>query len=122
MTLVGKSGRDRDFRQWKLGLAKHVLRSLQPPAQKVAVRRDSHRLVECSGEMMSGKPRYRSQRLQPDFLLQMGFDVLADALREYRRQPSAAGSERLGDRQVAQAPYPRPAMHNRFRPGPRHSA
>ena len=26
MTLVGKSGRDRDFRQRKLGLAKHALR------------------------------------------------------------------------------------------------
>ena len=39
MTLVGKSGRDRDFRQRKLGLTKHALRSIQPPAQKVAVRR-----------------------------------------------------------------------------------
>src|SRR5713101_5452346 len=100
MTLVGKSGRNRDFRQRKLGLTKHVLRSLQPPAQKVAVRRDSHRLVECPCEMMSGEPRYRSQRLQPNFLVQMGFDVLADALRDYRRQPSAAGSQRLGDRQL----------------------
>jgi len=40
---------------------------------------------------MSGKPCHRSQPLQPNFLLQMGFDVLAGALGDYRRQPSAAG-------------------------------
>ena len=121
MALVGKSGRDRDFRQRKLGLTKHALRSIQPPAQKVAVRRHSHRLVECPCEMMSGKPRHRSQRLQPDFLVQMGFDVLADALGEYRRQPPTAGRERLGGRHLPQRADPRPAVHHRFRAAPRHS-
>jgi hypothetical protein len=70
---------------------------------------------------MSGKPCHRSQPLQPNFLLQMGFDVLADALGDYRRQPSAAGRERLSDRQVAQGADRRPAVHSRFRPAPRHS-
>src|SRR5205085_11299371 len=98
MTLVGKSDRDRDFRQRKLGLAKHALRSFQPPAQKIAVRRDSHRSVECPCEMMSGKPCHRGQCFQPDFLVQMRFDVLADAMLEYRRQASTAGRERLGGR------------------------
>jgi len=70
---------------------------------------------------MSGKPCHRSQPLQPNFLLQMGFDVLAGALGDYRRQPSAAGRERLSDRQVAQGADPRLAVHSRFRPAPRYS-
>src|ERR1700677_2802987 len=95
MTLVGKARRRRDFRQRKLGFAKHVLGSFQPPAQKVAVRRHSHCLVECPYEMMNRMPRHRSQQLQPDFLVQMRFDVLADPLRDYWRQSSTAGNERL---------------------------
>src|SRR5580692_3251209 len=102
MALVGKSGRGCDFRQRKQGLTKHSLRTFQPPTQKVAVRRHSHRLMERPCEMMSGKPRYPGQRLQTDLLVQMGLDVLADALGEYGRKPSTAGGERFGDRQLAQ--------------------
>src|SRR5580704_16322917 len=71
--------------------------------------------------MMSRKPRHRSQRLQADFLLQMGLDVLANALYNYRRQSSTGVPEPLGDLQLAQRADPRPAMHHRFRPAPRYS-
>src|ERR1700720_3863064 len=67
MALVGKSGRDRDFRQRKVGLTKHALRSIQPPGQKVAVRRHSHRLVECPCEMMSGDPAIAASASSPIF-------------------------------------------------------
>jgi hypothetical protein len=87
MTLVGKSGRVRDFRQRKLGLTQHALRSFQPPTQKITVRRDSHRLVECPCEMMNGKPAIAASPSSP-ISARNGFDVLADAMREYQRQAS----------------------------------
>ena len=85
MALVGKSGCSRYFRQREPGFTQHSLGTLQTPAQKVAVGRHSHRLVEGAREMMRGEPCHGSQSIEAYFLVQMGFDVLADALRDYRR-------------------------------------
>src|ERR1700733_11424888 len=85
MALVGKSGCHRYFRQRESGFTQHSLGTLQTPAQKVSMGGTSHRLVEGTREMVRGEPCHGSQSIQAYFLVQMGFHVLADALRHYRR-------------------------------------
>ena len=81
--------------------------------------RHSHRLVKGSCEMICGEDCHGSQRIKAYFVVQMGFDVLADALCEYRRQSAAARRGRFGDRQMAQGTDSGTAMHKRFSPAAR---
>jgi hypothetical protein len=90
MALIGKSGRNRYFRKRESGFAQHSLGALQTPAQKVTVGRHPHRLVEAAREMMRGEPCHGSQCIEAYFLFQMRLYILADALRDYRRQSSAS--------------------------------
>jgi len=119
MALVGKSGCGRYFREREPGFTQHTLDALETPAQNVTVRRRSDRLVEGAREMMRGKPCHRSESLEAYFLVEMGFDVLADAFRRYRRQSATVSRGWFGCRQMAQRTDARAAVHKRFGPAAR---
>jgi hypothetical protein len=119
MALVGKSGYGRYFREREPGFMQHSLGTFQTPAQKVAVGRHSYRLVEGAREMMRGQPCHGSQNIEAYFLVQMRFHILADALRNYRRQSAAAARGRLFNRQMVECADARAAMHERFGPATR---
>jgi len=99
MALVGKPGCECDLGQRKLRLTKHSLDAFDPPVQNITVRRRPDGLVKGACEMMSGEGPAKAARFsRPYFLVQVRFNVLAHPLRNYRRQPSAAGFGQLGER------------------------
>ena len=97
VALVGKPDPDRDLRQRGLGADEHLSRPIDPPLEDVAVGRQSDRISEGSREVRHGQARGVCQGLEPEVLIEMRVDVLADATHDHGRQATSEAL-RLRDR------------------------
>src|SRR6266446_6034676 len=97
VTLVGEPGRQRDLRKRKVGLGKKTLRPPHAALDKILVRSQAFRLLECTGKVIHRQPDNAGQRLDADVPLQMRLDELADAPQRSRWQASANTRMQLDD-------------------------
>jgi hypothetical protein len=117
MALIRKTGRNRDFRNWKICAGKQLHGSPDPTLNQVVVRRHAFGLLERAGEMKHRHSRDAGERLKADILVEVRLDVLAhssdcsrqkaaaDAPDASRRSPAvgdATGGKRRGVRTIAQ--------------------
>jgi hypothetical protein len=110
VALVRKTGRQRYLRQGQLRLSQQLLNMIQPPPQKITVRRLPNRLVKGARKMIPGKSGHGSERIEANSLVKMRFDVIADATCQAGRQSAAFGCRSFSYWQTAKCTDPWPGV------------
>jgi hypothetical protein len=82
VTLVGKTDGQRDLGQWQLRVTKQMSNMFQASLQQIAVGWRSNGLSESTCEMVRRKSGHGSKSFEAYSLVEMRFDVLADAMSE----------------------------------------
>ena len=80
VALVREACCQGDLRQGQLRLTKHLFHMLHPAPQQVPMWRHAHRLLEGARKVIERKPCHRGQSAQTDFLADMFFNEIANAV------------------------------------------
>src|SRR5215470_5666639 len=79
---------------------------LEAPAEQIAMRGQSHGLLEGARKMVRGKSGEGGQGVEADLLVEMGLDEFADGVLHGWREAAAADVRRFRERQITESTQP----------------